>query len=135
MKTLKQNGRRDAAKGAFKTDPESNNKSLPSLPPSLTFQKPQGELERKFKKHFFCLVYFEDVQRTKHQSVNEHTESFKTVQVQFCHNYYIVFIAHFRGQNSVCKCLSRSFFQKVGTHWYKKTDGKTSMPLFWASLK
>lgn len=39
MKTLKQNGRRDAAKGAFKTDPESNNKSLPSLPPSLTFQK------------------------------------------------------------------------------------------------
>jgi len=40
LKTLKQNGRRDAAKGAFKTDTESNNKSLPSLPPSLTYQKP-----------------------------------------------------------------------------------------------
>ena len=40
LKTLKQNGRRDAAKGAFKTDAESNNKSLPSLPPSLTYQKP-----------------------------------------------------------------------------------------------
>lgn len=136
QETLKRKSCRVAAKGAFNTAAESNNKS-PLSPPPLShtgsYREPSKENSKKTVLSFGILWRYS----TYKASIGQWTcRKVKTVQDQFCNNYYAISIAHFKGQNSVyrwpCKC---KYFLKGWSYWNKETDGKTSIPLFWASLK
>lgn len=121
-------GCRDAAKGAFKTDPESNNKYLLShhLPSHTRSYRESFKENSKTSPSVWYPLKILNVQSI-HQPMNMQ-KTFKTVQSQFCDNYYAMFSAHVKGQNSVYRCLCKyECLLKVGQtgirkqmarHWY-----------------